>query len=63
MHTRSTSDYSPCKKGSREENMAIVARREMMHILDSRIPKKEKRRKTWRERMAGRAKGFKDVTG
>lgn len=35
MNSRRTSDYSPTKPGSREENQAINARRDMIAILGS----------------------------
>lgn len=35
MNSRRTSDYSPTKPGSREENQAINARRELIAILAS----------------------------
>lgn len=33
MRTRSTSDYSPTMKGSKEENQAVQARREMLKVF------------------------------
>lgn len=36
MRTRKTSDYSPTMKGSKEEQQAIQARREMLKIFESR---------------------------
>lgn len=35
MRTRQTSDYSPTKPGSREENQAIAARREMLGWMEA----------------------------
>jgi hypothetical protein len=58
MFTRATSDYSPLRPGSREENEAIHARKEMMAVFASRTPKEEPKRKGWRDRMRLRAKGF-----
>ena len=35
MRTRKTSDYSPCMKGSKEEQAAINARRDMLKVFAS----------------------------
>ena len=51
MHTRATSDYTPTMPGSKDENAAIVARKEMMKVFASRECKPKPSRKTWRERM------------
>jgi hypothetical protein len=51
MNTRRTADYSPTMKGSKAENAAINARREMMNIFASRPAPVFKRRKTWAEAM------------
>lgn len=67
MNTRKTHDYTPTRPGSREENQAINARREMMNGFANRVVKPEPRRKTerssspngyWEERMERKAKGF-----
>lgn len=50
MRSRKTTDYSPCKAGSREENQAINSRREMMNLFASRgEPVYEKSK--WARRM------------
>lgn len=54
MHTRATSDYTPTMPGSKDENAAIVARKEMMKVFASREYKPKPTRKTWRERMRQR---------
>lgn len=51
MNTRRTSDYSPTMKGSKAENAAINARREMMNTFASIPAPVIKRRKTWAEKM------------
>lgn len=38
MRTRKTSDYSPCTPGSKEEQAAINARREMLKAFEGRGP-------------------------
>lgn len=43
MNTRTTSDYTPTRPGSREENRAIVARTEMMHAISVRTARRPKR--------------------
>lgn len=58
MHTRRTSDYSPTMKGSKAENAAINARKEMMSVFATAPAPVITRRKTWEQRMALRAKGF-----
>lgn len=59
MNTRRTHDYSPLLPGSKAEQAAINARREMMNALSNRVVHEGPRRKTWTERMAAKAKGFK----
>lgn len=39
MHTRRTADYSPCRPGSKAENQAYNARREMMNSFASSTPR------------------------
>lgn len=58
MNTRRTADYSPTLKGSKEENQAINARREMIATFASAPVAAVSRRKSWAERMAMKAKGF-----
>lgn len=58
MHTRRTADYSPCRPGSKAENQAYNARREMMNALAGRAIHASPTRKTWAERMTKRARGF-----
>jgi len=58
MNTRLTHDYSPLLPGSKAEQAAINARREMMNVFSSREPSKVARRKSWEERMNQRAEGF-----
>ena len=76
MHTRTTSDYSPLrgpimddngrdvsgrsKKERQEYEKAVNARSDMLKTFEHRVPKKERVRKTWKERMASRAKNFKE---
>ena len=44
MHTRTTSDYTPTLKGSRDENAAFNARREMMNVFAaSSVPRRRSR--------------------
>lgn len=50
MRSRKTSDYSPCKAGSKEENQAVNARREMMNLFASR-GKPEYEKSKWARRM------------
>ena len=57
MRTRKTADYSPTKKGSKEENQATNARREMLATFASRQAVPEQPSK-WHRRMAKRAAGF-----
>lgn len=58
MFSRNTSDYSPTRPGSKAENQAINARREMLkHLSERRVPHIPKR-KTWAERMERKARGF-----
>lgn len=61
MHTRATSDYTPTIKGSREENEAVHARKEMMKVFAGREAKPEVKRKTWRERMRLKACKYKHM--
>lgn len=58
MHTRRTSDYTPCLPGSKEENQAYNARREMMKTFADRPAIQGPARKTWTQRMTERAAGF-----
>lgn len=58
MHTRHTSDYSPCKSGSSQENAAIVARREMLKTFEGRTVTEGPSRKSWEERMQERTSTF-----
>lgn len=51
MNTRRTADYSPTMKGSKAENAAINARREMLKVFESRPVPVFKRRKTWAQQM------------
>lgn len=57
MRTRRTHDYSPTKKGSKEEQAAINARREMLNLMTSQPVEQEKPDK-WTIRMLKKAKGF-----
>ena len=58
MWSRRTSDYSPLKKGSKEETRAINARKEMLATFADRTPGVSKKRKSWDERMALKARAF-----
>lgn len=60
MHTRATSDYTPTMPGSKDENAAIVARKEMMKVFASREYKPKPTRKTWRDRMRQRTSNYFD---
>lgn len=44
MNTRTTSDYTPTRPGSRQENQAINARREMMNAISQRTVREPRRR-------------------
>lgn len=59
MHTRRTSDYTPTMPGSKAENQAINARREMLKTFESTPLHKSSKSKTWEQRMLSRAEGFK----
>lgn len=59
MHTRATYDYTPTMPGSKDENAAIAARKEMMKVFAGRVGRiVDHSRKAWRERMRQRAAGF-----
>lgn len=58
MRTRKTHDYSPLLPGSKAEQQAINARREMMNTLASRQSDSTPQRKSWEQRMVERAEGF-----
>lgn len=51
MRSRKTSDYSPCKAGSKEENQAVNARREMMNLFASRGEVVHSEKSKWARRM------------
>ena len=38
MRTRKTADYSPTMKGSKEEQQAVQARREMLKLFEHKEP-------------------------
>lgn len=59
MNSRQTADYSPTKKGSREENEAIRARKEMLGWFAAAAKPEAPKRKTWEQRMMQRARNFK----
>lgn len=42
MWSRATSDYTPTRPGSRAENAAINARREMINLIASTPPRRHK---------------------
>lgn len=58
MYTRKTSDYSPTMKGSKAEQQAIRARKEMLAVFASIIVKPAVRRLSWAQRMEKKAKGY-----
>lgn len=58
LHGRRTADYSPLLVGSKEEQRAISARREMLDFFKAMPEYREVKRKGWLERMTKRAAGF-----
>lgn len=58
MRTRKTSDYSPCMKGSKEEQAAINARREMMKTFESRGQVEHEKSKWARKMEKATGKSF-----